>query len=436
MGCGHPHYQIGMSTFALIDGNNFYVSCERVFNPRLIGKPVVVLSNNDGCAVARSQEAKALGVKMAVPWLQMQLLAKKHGIIALSSNYALYADMSNRMMTVLGKFSPKQEIYSIDECFLAMDGLNTDLTAYGQDIRQRVERWTGLPVCVGIGSTKTLAKLANHIAKKQPQWRGVCDLGQLPEPTLNNLLAQIEVGEVWGVGRRIQEKLACLGINTVLALKQADAAFLGRQFSIMLQRTVMELRGVSSLQLEAVAPVRQQIMCSRSFSMPVIRLTELQQAITSYITRAAEKLRSQSSLSGAVHVHIRTNPHRQKDAQYSQGMTVTLMESTSNTLKLVQAGLWGLQRIYRPDYRYIKAGVILMDLAPAGMQQAALFVDHAMHEEAAVLMQTVDSINRKMGKDTVFLAGAGIEKNWHMKRENKSPCYTTEWHELAAVHAN
>ncbi len=435
MGCGYPHYQIGMSTFALIDGNNFYVSCERVFNPKLIGKPVVVLSNNDGCAVARSQEAKALGVKMAVPWFQMRSLAKKHGIIALSSNYALYADMSNRMMTVLGQFSPKQEIYSIDECFLAMDGLNTDLTAYGQNIRQRVKRWIGLPVCVGIGPTKTLAKLANHIAKKQPQWQGVCDLGRLPDPALNNLLAQIEVGEVWGVGRRIQEKLARLGINTVLALKQADAAFLGRQFSVMLQRTVTELRGVSSLQLEAVTPARQQIMCSRSFSMPVVRLAELQQAITSYITRAAEKLRSQSSLSGAVHVYIRTNPHRQKDAQYSQGMTVTLMESTCNTLKLVQAGLWGLQRIYRPDYRYIKAGVILMDLAPAGIQQAALFVDHALHEEAAVLMQTVDLINRKIGKDTVFLAGAGIEKNWHMKRENKSPCYTTEWQELAAVYA-
>jgi DNA polymerase V len=436
MGCGHPDYQVGMSTFALIDGNNFYVSCERIFNPKLIGKPVVVLSNNDGCAVARSQEAKALGVKMGVPWFQMQSLAKKYGIIALSSNYALYADMSNRMMTVLGQFSPNQEIYSIDECFLSMDGLNTDLTVYGQEIRQRVKRWIGLPVCVGIGPTKTQAKLANHIAKKQPQWQGVCDLGQLPESVFNDLLAQIEVGEVWGVGRRIQEKLMRLGINTVLALKQADAAFIGRYFSVVTQRTVMELRGISSLQLEAVTPARQQIMCSRSFGAPVTQLAELQQAITNYMTRAAEKLRSQSSLSDAVHIYIRTNPHRQKDAQYSQGMTVTLMEASCHTLKLVQAGLWGLQRIYRPGYRYIKAGVILMNLTPAGMQQAALFMDNMMNEDAAPLMQTVDLINRKMGKDTVFLAGAGIEKSWHMKQGNKSPCYTTEWNELAEAYAN
>ncbi len=425
-----------MSTFALIDGNNFYVSCERVFNPKLIGKPVVVLSNNDGCAVARSQEAKALGIKMAVPWFQMQSLAEKHGIIALSSNYALYADMSNRMMTILGEFSSNQEIYSIDECFLSMGGLNTDLTAYGQEIRRRVKCWIGLPVCVGIGPTKTLAKLANHIAKKQPRWQGVCDLGQLSEFALNDLLAQIKVGEVWGVGRRIQEKLVSMGINTVLALKQADAAFLGRRFSIMTQRIVMELRGVSSLQLEHVTPARKQILCSRSFGTPVTQLVELQQAITSYITRAAEKLRNQSSLSGAVHIYIRTNPHRQKDAQYNQGITVTLMESSCNTLRLVQAGLWGLRRIYRLGYRYIKAGVILMDLMPAGMRQAALFVDHIKNEDAAALMQTVDLINRKMGKDSIFLAGAGIEKNWHMKRRNKSPCYTTEWQELVEAHAN
>jgi DNA polymerase V len=217
-----------MSTFALIDGNNFYVSCERAFNPRLEGKPVVVLSNNDGCAVARSQEVKALGVKMGTPWFQMQSLAKKHGIIALSSNYTLYADLSNRMMAVLGKFSPNQEIYSIDECFLGLDGFNTDLTAYAQAIRQRVKSWTGIPVCVGIGPSKTLAKLANHIAKKWIEWNSVCDLGTLSEPDLNTLLASIEVGEVWGVGNRIREKLIQMKIHTVLALKQVDAALIRR----------------------------------------------------------------------------------------------------------------------------------------------------------------------------------------------------------------
>ncbi len=426
-----------MSRFVLVDANNFYVSCERVFNPKLMGRPVVVLSNNDGCAVARSQEAKVLGIKMGVPWFQVQPLAKKHDIIALSSNYALYADMSNRMMTLLGQFAPKQEVYSIDECFLSLDGLNVDLVAYGQKIRQRIGQWIGLPVCVGIGPTKTLAKLANYIAKKQLQWQGVCDLSVLPESVLNHLLAEIEVGEVWGVGRRTQEKLTGMGIHTALAFKQADATFIGHHFSIMMQRTVLELRGVSSLQLESVVPARKQIMCSRSFGMPVIQLADLQQAVISYVTRAAEKLRAQSLLAGAVHVHIRTNPHRQKEAQYSQGMTVTLMEACCDTLKLVQASLWGLQRIYRPGYRYSKAGVILMELMPKGLKQMALFTDrnYAVNKDVRPLMQTVDRINQRMGKDTVFLAGAGIAKSWQMKRKNKSPCYTTEWNELVIVHA-
>lgn len=433
MGSSHQDHQVGMTTFALIDGNNFYVSCERIFNPKLEGKPVVVLSNNDGCAVARSQEAKALGVKMGAPWFQMQMLARKHGIIALSSNYTLYADMSNRMMTILGKFSPSQEVYSIDECFLGLDGFNTDLTAYGQTIRQQIKNWIGLPVCVGIGSTKTLAKLANHVAKKQPEWQSVCDLGSLSEYALNDLLARIEVGEVWGVGRRIREKLTRLKINTVLELKQADAAFMGRYFSVVTQRTIMELRGISSLQLEELAPAKQQIMCSRSFGSPVTQLAELQQAIISYITRATEKLRSQSSVSGAVYVFISTSPFRQADVQYNQGLAVTLLEASCNTLRLVQAGLWGLKRIYRPGYRYARAGVILMDLAPTGMHQASLFMNNMADGNTAQLMQAMDSINRKMGRDTIFLAGAGIERNWQMKRRNKSPCYTTEWNELAVV---
>lgn len=422
-----------MSTFALIDGNNFYVSCERVFNPKLEGKPVVVLSNNDGCVVARSQEVKALGVRMGTPWFQMRDLARKYGIIALSSNYTLYADMSNRMMAVLRKFSPDQEIYSIDECFLGLDSFNTDLTAYAQAIRQRMRRWTGLPVCVGIGPSKTLAKLANHIAKKRLEWSGVCDLGNMPEHALNELLASIEVGEVWGVGNRIREKLAQMKIHTVLALKQADAALIRRRFSVLTERTVMELRGISCLKVEEVAPTKQQIMCSRSFGAPVIHHGELREAVISYASRAAEKLRRQSCVSGAVHVFICTSPFREQDAQYSRGLTVTLLEATSNTLKLVQAVSWGLKRIYRPGYCYAKAGVMLMDLAPAGSQQNSLFAEEMGQENASQLMQTVDTINRRMGKDTIFLAGAGIGKSWRMKQGNKSPCYTTQWDELAVA---
>lgn len=420
-----------MTTFALIDGNNFYVSCERVFNPKLEGKPVVVLSNNDGCAVARSAEVKALGIKMAMPWFQMQDIAKKHGIIALSSNYTLYADMSNRMMAVVGMFSPNQEVYSIDECFLGLDGFNVDLTTYGQAIRQRVKRWTGIPVCVGIGPSKTLAKLANHVAKKRLEWNGVCDLGTLSEQDLNNLLASIEVGEVWGVGSRIREQFASMQIHTVLALKQADASMIRRRFSVVMERTVMELRGISCLALEELAPAKQQIMCSRSFGAPVLHLVELREAVTSYATRAAEKLRRQSAVAGAIHVFISTSPFRENDAQYSQGLTIPLPDATNDTLKLTQAALWGLKRIYRPGYRYAKAGVMLMDLAPAASQQNSLFVDEVAEESATQLMQTMDSINRKMGKDAIFLASAGTGKHWRMKQGNKSPCYTTNWDELA-----
>lgn len=437
MGRGNPGDQIGMSMFALVDGNNFYVSCERVFNPQLTDKPVVVLSNNDGCTVARSQEAKALGIKMGVPWFQVQSLARKHGIIALSSNYALYADMSDRMMTLLGQFAPYQEIYSIDECFLGFDDLSRDLTSHGQTIRRQIKRWLGLPVCVGIGPTKTLAKLASHVAKKQSHWRGVCNLSVLPEATLNNLLAAVDVGEVWGIGQRMRAKLNNLNINTVLALKQADTVLIGRMFSVTVKRTVLELRGISVLQLDEVTPARQQILCSRSFGMPVTQLVGLQEALTSYITRAAEKLRCQSSVTDVLHVYIRTNPYRKRDAQYQQGITVPLREPLCDTLKLVQAGLWGLKRIYRAGYRYNKAGVILMNLAPAGIRQAALFTDDAaIADRTQSLMKTVDLINRRMGQDTLFLAGAGIAKDWHMKQEHKSPCYTTAWKELAVAHSH
>jgi nucleotidyltransferase/DNA polymerase involved in DNA repair len=251
---------------ALIDGNNFYVSCERVFNPALEGRPVVVLSNNDGCVVARSAEVKALGVKMGAPWFQLKDLARKHGILALSSNYALYADMSSRMMSVLGSYSPQQEIYSIDECFLGLDGFPpAEFAAYGQRIRQQVKLWVGLPVCVGIAATKTLAKLANHCAKKNLAGSdGVCDFGRMSAPQMDALLDRIGIGEVWGVGRRLTEKLTRRGIATVKQLRDADSKTLRREFSVVLERTVLELRGIACVELEEAAPNKQQIICSRS----------------------------------------------------------------------------------------------------------------------------------------------------------------------------
>jgi DNA polymerase V len=422
-----------MTSFALVDGNNFYVSCERVFNPSLEGRPVVVLSNNDGCAVARSAEVKALGVKMATPWFQMKDLAKKHGIIALSSNYTLYADMSNRMMSVLRQFSPHQEIYSIDECFLGMDGIDQDLTRYAQRIKQQVHRWTGIPVCVGIAASKTLAKLANHAAKKQAKWDGVCDLGEIPESELDEILAGIEVGEVWGVGRRLREQLIAMNIHTALALKQADSALIRRRFSMALERTVLELRGISCLALDAVVPDKQQIVCSRSFGLPVLHLAGLSEAVSSYTTRAAEKLRRQSSIASAIHVHIATSPFHEQDPQYAQGITIPLPEASNDTNRLIRAALWGLRQIYRPGYRYAKAGITLMAISPEATRQSALFTDEISEARSIQLMQTMDGINRKMGKDTLFMASSGICKGWRMMQENKSPCYTTSWAQLATA---
>ncbi|MGV8990634.1 MAG: Y-family DNA polymerase [Thiobacillus sp.] len=420
-------------TFALVDGNNFYVSCERVFNPSLEGRPMVVLSNNDGCVVARSAEVKALGVKMGVPWFQIKDLAARHNILALSSNYTLYADMSNRMMGVLGSYSPEQEIYSIDECFLGLDGFAADsLAEMGQRIRRQVRQWVGIPVCVGIASTKTLTKLANHCAKKNLAGSdGVCDFGPLSADELTTLFDRIPVNEVWGVGRRLTEKLAGMGITTVRALRDADPALIRREASVVLERTVRELRGVSCLALEDVAPNKQQIMSSRSFGEYVTALADLEQAVSTYIARAAAKMRRQRSLANAVQVYIRTNPFSERQPQYQRGITVPLTQATSDTIRLTRAALWGLKRIYRPGFAYQKAGVMLMDLHSEDQAQGVLFATVAPARPA--LMDVIDRANSRWGGGTLKLASEGVKKPWQMKRERVTPSYTTRWDELPRV---
>lgn len=410
---------------ALVDCNNFYVSCERVFDPRLEGRPVVVLSNNDGCAVARSNEVKALGVKMGTPWFQMKDLAQEHDIVALSSNYALYADMSNRVMAILGEYSPDQEIYSIDECFLSLDGFShLNLVEYGRRIRRQVKQWTGIPVCVGIAETKTLAKLANHCAKKAlAGTEGICNFNRISPADLSRLFSTIEVGEVWGIGRQLTRRLADWGITSVEALRQADAKTLRREFSVVLERTVAELNGIACMELEEVAPNKQQIQSSRSFGSYVYDLPTLKEAVASYIAIAAEKLRVQASLAGMVQVYIRTNPH--EDApQYQRGLTIPLPEATDDTLRLTRAALWALKRIYRAGYAYQKAGVALINLSDAANRQMSLF---STTKDNTKLMQVMDRINAIWGRGTLRSAAEGIEKEWKMKRERMSPCYTTCW---------
>ena len=419
--------------FGLVDVNNFYVSCERAFNPRLANVPVVVLSNNDGCAVARSNEVKALGVKMGTPWFQMKELARQHGIVALSSNYTLYGDMSNRVVSILREFAPDIEVYSIDESFLrveTVDHLYGGATAMGQSMRHRIRQWTSLPVCAGFGESKTLAKLANHLAKKNPVFDGVCDLTALTDAQRQHWMAEIEVGEVWGVGRKIAARLQTMGIRSVLDLATADLKLIRRQFGVVLERTVSELQGTSCLELDDLADPKQQIMASRSFGEMVEDLAELGEAVAWHIDRAAEKLRDQGSVAAAVYVFIQTNRFRQADPQYNPGVVVPLADVSDDTRALTTAALKGLRHIYRPGYSYKKCGVMLMELTAKLQRQETLFDDAVARARSAKLMVAMDAINSVWGRGTLRTGAAGMSQGWAMRSENRSPRYTTSWDEL------
>jgi DNA polymerase V len=417
---------------ALVDCNNFYVSCERVFNPKLEGVPVIVLSNNDGVAVARSAEARALGVNMAEPWFKFEKLAKKHGIIALSSNYTLYGDMSARVMSILSTFSPKQEIYSIDECFLDLEGFPPEtLVEYGQKIRQTVRRNVGIPVCVGIADTKTLAKLANHCAKKGFAGAdGVCDFGRGSEAQLSKLFGRIPVGDVWGVGRKNTEKLLTLGIKTVEDLRTANPERIRSQFSIVLVRTQQELNNVPCIELDEAGTPRQQIMVSRSFGATVTALEDLSESVAYFATTAAAKLRQDGSVAASVCVYLHTNAFKEGEPQYQQSKIVPLSQPSDDTTVLVKAALAGLKQIYRGGFSYKKSGVMLMGLQPKGSVQPTLFDNPVEHAKSDGLMHVMDEINRKMGKGSVGIAASGVGHGWAMRRDKMSPNYTTDWNEL------
>jgi DNA polymerase V len=422
--------------FALVDVNNFYVSCERVFAPKLEEVPMVVLSNNDGCAVARSAEVKALGVKMGTPWFQMQDLAKKHGIAAYSSNYTLYGDMSSRVVEVLRTFTPNLEVYSIDESFLAIETIlkqHSDLTSLGQIIRQKVKDTTGLPVCVGIGASKTLAKLANHLAKKHAQFAGVCDVDSMSKAQLYQWMAETAVGEVWGIGKQIAKKLKALHIHTVFDLLQTSPQSMRQQFGVVIERLCYELRGVSCLQLEEVAPAKQQIVSSRSFGKPVSLMDELAQSVATHIARGAEKLRSQHSVAGAVTIFIQTNSFKPHEPQHHQSIVIPLNDPSDNTLTLTTAAMKGLKQIYKAGFKYKKAGVMFSLLADKPTVQQSLFDDMEVKGKSAGLMKALDSINSRFGSAVIRSAATGTKQDWQMKSGNRSPNYTTRWDELPIV---
>lgn len=419
--------------FALVDVNNFYVSCERVFNPKLEGVPMVVLSNNDGCAVARSAEAKALGVKMGEPWHKLKDLAKQHGILAYSSNYTLYGDMSQRAVEVLSIFTPNLEVYSVDESFLQIESvlqLYPSATEMGQQMRERMRQWLGLPVCVGIGPTKTLAKLANHMAKKMPRFNGVCDLHAIPRAERVKIMAEIDVGDVWGVGRRVAVRLNDMGIYTVLDLRNAKPAEIRKHFNVVMERTCQELRGVPCLELEDVAPDKQQIMSSKSFGQPVTEVTDLGEAISAYVERAAQKLRAQQSLAGGLYVFLRTNPFDPNAAQYSANHHVSLGVPTDDTRLISDLAVQVVNHLFKPGFVYKKAGVMLTGLTEKARYQHDLFENTQGQEKSAKLMKALDEINTRFGRDSLICASSGFDRRWVMKCGNRSPSYITDWTKL------
>lgn len=419
--------------FALCDVNSFYASCETVFRPDLKGRPVVVLSNNDGCVIARSAEAKPF-VKMGEPYFKQKEQFRRQGVICFSSNYELYADMSNRVMTTLEELSPRCEIYSIDEAFCDLTGVRNcrDLTDFGREIRETVLRRTHLTVGVGIAQTKTLAKLANHAAKQwQRQTGGVVDLSNLERQ--RKLMALLPVDEVWGVGRRISKKLESMGIDTVLKLADTDIRFIRKHFNVVLERTVRELRGEPCLGLEEFAPVKQEIVCSRSFGGRITEYHEMRQAICSYASRAAEKLRGEHQYCRFISAFVKTSPFALNEPYYGNSASVKLLTPTQDSRDIITAATKCLDAIWRDGHKYQKAGVMLGDFYSQGVAQLNLFDDNAPRQNSEKLMEVLDHLNAKDGRGTLYFAGQGIQTAWQMKREMLSPRYTTRFLDLLTV---
>jgi DNA polymerase V len=417
--------------FALVDGNSFYASCEKIFRPDLRDKPVVVLSNNDGCVVARSAEAKALGIPMGAPFFQLQKAIRQHGIVVFSSNYELYADISARMMASIATLVPRIEVYSIDECFADFTGL-TQRTATAHAIRNRVMQWTRIPTCVGIGTSKVLAKLANHVAKKNKDWNGVCNLVDLSSTEFDTILSSVTVGDIWGIGRKLSAQLHSMHITTARQLRDANQSMIRQRFGVVVERICRELAGYSCLELTEVNEPNQQIIRSRSFGQLVTDKTALQAAIASHVSSAAAALREQGTQASVLTIFVHTNRFREQDAQYMGSKTAALPSSTADTLLLNQLAMRLLDQTYKPGYLYKKAGVMLSGIESATNQQSDLFAQ-TNDPKRKNLMSAMDSLNEKYGRGTVQVATAMQNEDWRMCREKLSPCYTTRPHSAMIV---
>jgi DNA polymerase V len=419
-----------MATFALVDCNNFYASCERLFRPHLRNQPIVVLSNNDGCVIARSNEAKSLGIGMGAPLFKIRDVVEEHGIEVCSSNYALYGDISERVMSFLGSNAPSHEVYSIDECFLDLDNLGVpDLIQWCQHLRQQAYQWTGIPVSIGIGPTKTLAKLANRLAKKSTKAGGVIDLAHHPE-WIEPALRKTPIGDVWGIGRRWSQMLEERGTMTAYDFTQAQDDWIRQRMGVVGLRTAHELRGYVCHALEDQPQPKQTTCCTRSFGTTITDKGQVHDAIMSFAERAAEKVRGADQVAGTVQVFIRTDPFNPNAPQKSLSGSVSFDQPTNDTRTISNAATRILGRIWRDGFAWKKAGVMLLDLSAKGSQASSLFDTVELSDG---LMVAMDKLNGRYGRGSIRLGLAGKDADWRMRRENLSPSFTTRWNELASV---
>ncbi|KAI9134268.1 Y-family DNA polymerase [Acaryochloris sp. CCMEE 5410] len=412
----------------LCDCNSFYASCEMALNPRLQHKPVVIASNNDGVVVTGNAAAKALGLGMGVPLFKVQDLIKKHDVRVFSSNYALYGDLSQRVMAVLEQHTPEQEIYSIDECFIRMPEF-AEATTYARNIKETVKQWTGIPVSMGVATSKTLAKIANHVAKKQKQYDGVFDLSTARNA--EGILATFPVKEIWGIGRQYNKWLLSQGIETAKELRDANEGMIRQKMGVVGVRMIHELRGISCLPLELVAKPKKEICVSRSFGQPVTELTDLQDAIAAYASRAAEKLRQEQQVAEAMIVFARTSPF--KSGYFRQSATVQFPIATSYTPAIVEAARKAMARIYEPGREFQKAGVLMVGLCSETTIQGHLWEKDEGWEKRKRLMLIMDEVNHRFGRGTIGIAASGAKQTWKMQSKWRSPRYTTCWAELPVV---
>lgn len=422
---------MNMSKFALVDCNNFYVSCERIFNPKLEGKPVIILSNNDGCVIARSNEAKEIGIKMGTPAFEIKEIIEKNKVYVFSSNYALYGDISSRITGILASFVSEIEIYSIDEAFLDLGSANIKIPyhEFAKEIKEKIKQWTGVPVSIGIGPTKTLAKIANHLAKKHKHNDGIYSFFETENP--DAVLRNIKVEDIWGVGDKYRELLFRNKIKTALDLKNTNEKWAKKQMTIMGARTINELNGISCISIEKNIPDKKGILTSRSFGRPLTDLEDLEQAISTFAVRTGEKLRKQKSCGSLITVFIMTNIF-DKGPRYVNSKTIQMPEATSNTNELIKYSIKALKHIYKKGYKYKKTGVFINQIIPENEVQLSIW-NKDKDLRFKDVMKLIDNINGKIGQGTIKFGSQGTERKWKMRQEKLSPGYTTKWSEILKI---